>query len=159
MEKDIKEEKYEINKEELDKARLSIETLFNLATHEIRHRIQETKKREKSDFQVFTEKDFLNLIEMIPEFESLKEYQKIQKYLEIKKKLAKTTEKFNNEIDAIIVGTTAEILFRKGENITLILEIVKSDKKEKILEILKENKIELLESISSKIKEGFSDIN
>jgi hypothetical protein len=153
----IKEEKYEINEEELDKGHLSIGTLFNLTIHEVRHRMQEAKKREKSDFQTFTEKDFLNFLEIVPEIKSLKDYTKIQKYLEIRKKHAKNTEKFNKEIDAIIVGTTAETLFRKGENITIILETVKSDNKEKFLEIIKENKKELLESVSSKIKENFID--
>lgn len=50
---DKKEEKYEINKKELDKSRLSIETIFNLAVHEVRHRIQRFEERKKSGFSTF----------------------------------------------------------------------------------------------------------
>ncbi len=149
----IKEEKYEINKKELDKSDLSVETLFNLAIHEIRHRIQEAKRRRGEELQIFTEKDFLEILETVPEIKSLE----IQKYLEDRKKLFKKGElfDFHKEIDAIIVGTLAEALFRKKENLTTILDVAKSDDKEKMLERIKENKQEFLESITSKIKEGF----
>jgi hypothetical protein len=156
QEKKIKEEKYEINEEFLNRREIDIPTCFNTALHEIRHRIQKFKKIiKKEKFEIFTKEELENFIkENFPQLMDEENYTIIRKYLEFKEKKGD----INEEVDAILVGTACEILFRKEKEIPLskIIEIIGSDRKEEILKIIKDNReIFLEEVIPSKIKSRF----
>ncbi|MBU4274434.1 hypothetical protein KKE19_01325 [Patescibacteria group bacterium] len=148
-------ENYEVNNVELDKRHLEFGIFLSLAVHEVRHRVQWTKEREKTEFEIFTENDLSDFLGETSEIRSLKNYSKIQRYLEIRKDLAGDSESFDKEIDAMIIGILAEILFKKRKDISTISGFVKSDDKEKILKEIGENKKELLEVISSRIEGNF----
>jgi hypothetical protein len=155
QEKKIKE-KYEINEEFLNRREIDIPTCFNTALHEIRHRIQKFKKIiKKEKFEIFTKEEFENFIkENFSQLMDEENYTIIRKYLEFKEKKGD----INEEVDAILVGTACEILFRKEKEIPLskIIEIIGSERKEEILKIIKDNpEIFLKEVIPSKIKSGF----
>jgi len=156
QEKKIKDEKYRINEEFLDTREIDIPTCFNIALHEIRHRIQKFKEIIKEEnFEIFTKKEFENFIkENLPQIINEEDYKIIIKYLDFKEKIGG----IDDEVDAILIGTACETLFRKEKEIPLskIIEIMKNDKKEEVLEIIKNNlEIFLKEVIPSKIKSRF----
>jgi predicted site-specific integrase-resolvase len=126
---------------------------FNLAVHEIRHRVQIFKKLKGEKFEIFTKEDFEKFMEEnFSEFIKEKGYEIFKKYLESKEK----TSDINEEIDAILIGTACEILFRK-EKISMndILKLINSDKKEEILEIIKKNPEWINEVFIPKLKNKF----
>lgn len=154
-------ERYEIVTEELNRLPLDIEALFNLAAHEVRHRVQflksmptEVEKRaQERKWEIFSEEDLDIFLKSHPAVAQQLTSNPLfmQKYSEIKRRVTANQQEFDRELDAMIVGLLAEMLLSENR-LNEAIEMIKNADREVILEKLEKYIDKILRVILLRLK-------